>query len=248
MSPGLDVTERDTVPAFGDVSCHDSEMADASMECLQGDVWKFVDDIGMHLVRTYYDQASGFSGSRFDRFAGGGDSLEHRNEFTSEDLVAVTLLEMTVPGDASLALLERDPATFNQLLSDVPVDVDLWDASDQIVGPASSAAILWSRLMDFPGMGWVTTSKLLARKRPRLLPVYDTVVQAALQPESDRFWIPLRNELQDERFRERLREMRDQADVDDRVALLRILDVAIWMRNRRASTCKLEFTPRRPTS
>lgn len=215
------------------------------MDRLQGDVWKFLDEVGVQQVRAYYDPTSGFSGSRFELFAGGGDFIGRHNVFTSDDLVAVTLLEMTVPGNAALALLERDTGGFSELLSAIPVDVDLWDVPDIDIGPDSAAALLWSRLMEFPGMGWVTTSKLLARKRPRLLPVYDTVVKAALQPTSDAFWIPLRGELQDSEIKERLREIRNEAVLDDRVSLLRILDVAIWMRNRKASTCKLAFSPNR---
>jgi hypothetical protein len=220
-------------------------MAERSLDRLQGDVWKFLDEVGIQQVRSYYDPTSGFSGSRFELFAGGGDSIGRHNVFTSDDLVAVTLLEKTVPGNAALALLERDASGFNHLLSAVPVDLDLWDATDVDIGPNSAAAALWSQLMEFPGMGWVTTSKLLARKRPRLLPVYDSVVKAALQPRSEAFWIPLRGELRESEITDRLREIRAEAGVDERVALLRILDVAIWMRNRKASRCKLAFTPNR---
>lgn len=218
------------------------EVPDAGKACLEGEVRKFLDDIGTEHVRTYFDTASGFSGSHFDTLGGGGDAVAHRDTFTAEDLVAVTLLEMTVPGDAALAVLQRQASEFNALLSNIPADVDLWNAPEDVIGPGSAAARLWERLMVFPQMGWVTTSKLLARKRPRLLPVYDTVVKAALQPNRDSFWMPLREELQDARLVNRLKEIRDTAGLDKSVRLLRVLDVAIWTRNRKASTCKLEFT------
>jgi hypothetical protein len=210
--------------------------------CLEGDVWKFLDDVGIEQVRTYFDPISRFSGSEFDTLAGGGDAISHRDIFTAEDLVAVTLLEMTVPGDAALAVLRRHASDFGALLSDIPADVDLWDAPEDVIGPDSAAARLWERLTAFPKMGWVTTSKLLARKRPRLLPVYDAVVKAALQPNIYAFWLPLRQELRDDSLVKRLKEMRDAAGLDERVRLLRVLDVAIWMRNRKASNCKLDFT------
>jgi hypothetical protein len=92
-------------------------------------------------------------------------------------------------------------------------------------------------------MGWVTTHKLMARKRPRLLPVYDTVVKAALQPEGDEFWLPLRTELLDPWLVNRLAAVKDVAGLDEQISLLRVLDVAVWMRNRRASDCRLEFVP-----
>lgn len=77
----------------------------------------------------------------------------------------------------------------------------------------------------------MTAAKLLARKRPHLLPVYDQVVKAALQPRSGRFWEPLWEELQDVRLVDRLEAVRSEAGVDGAVSLLRILDFAIWMRN-----------------
>lgn len=211
-------------------------------DCLQGDVWKFLDDVGVQLVRTYFDADSGFSGHEFETLAGGGDAVGRCNVFTADDLVAVTLLEMTVPGNAALDLLDRRASEFSRVLTSIPVDEDLWNATDELVGPDSAAALLWEQLMSYPGMGWVTTSKLLARKRPRLLPVYDTVVQAALQPSSTSFWLPLRQELQDSSLVTRLEEVRDESGVGEKVSLLRVLDVAVWMRNRRASTCKLPFS------
>lgn len=50
------------------------------------------------------------------------------------------------------------------------------------------------RRRDQPGIGWVTVGKLLARKRPRLLPVHDQVVRCVLgRPES--FWLDLHTAL-----------------------------------------------------
>jgi hypothetical protein len=70
---------------------------------------------------------------------------------------------------------------------------------------------------------------LLARKRPHLLPVYDRVVKAALQPTKRTFWRPLWETLQDRAVTGRLEELRRVLDLD--VSLLRVLDVAVWMRN-----------------
>lgn len=230
-------------PAFWGRSWHTSQMPNSGRhQCLEGDARKFLDEVGIEQVRTYFDPASGFSGSEFDTFAGGGDAVGHKDVFTADDLVAVTLLEMTVPGETALAILHRQTSRFNTLLAEIPADVNLWEAPEDIVGPESAATTLWERLMASPKMGWVTTSKLLARKRPRLLPVYDTVVKAALQPNSHAFWLPLREELQDESLVHRLKEVREAAGLDERIQLLRVLDVAVWMRNCSASRCKLGFS------
>jgi hypothetical protein len=44
-------------------------------------------------------------------------------------------------------------------------------------------------LEDAPDIGWVTAGKLLARKRPKLVPVYDGVVKCALgNPPKNHVW------------------------------------------------------------
>jgi len=72
----------------------------------------------------------------------------------------------------------------------------------------------------------VTAGKLLARKRPRLIPIYDSVVKQAMgEPES--WWRPLRAVLRDAPdVVDRVEDLRPEA-VD--VSTLRLLDVAIWM-------------------
>lgn len=211
---------------------------------LAGDVWPFLDDRGTALVREYFDPCQGFSGAAFDTFAGGGDRDESRDAFDPTDLVAVSLLNVHVPGHAALAILGPCAAELHDLLRQVPCDVDLWDAPAALVEPTSAAGTLWARLEALPGVGWVIAAKLLARKRPRLLPVYDRVVKDALQPESRSFWLPLRQELEDVDLRGRIAEIGHEVGLDHRVPLLRVLDVAVWMRNRPGSDDPLPFTPR----
>jgi hypothetical protein len=70
----------------------------------------------------------------------------------------------------------------------------------------------------------VTAQKLLAHKRPHLLPVYDQVVQDALQPHQDGFWVPLLGVAQGKGHRGPLEELRAGLGRPD-ISLLRILDV-----------------------
>ena len=118
-----------------------------------------------------------------------------------------------------------------RLLHQIPVGVDLWRADEADVGPGSSADELWRALVRLPGINWVTAGKLLARKRPRLIPVYDRVVKAALgRGDADEWWRPLRQALVDDpNVVARLRALRDKAHIGDTVSLLRVLDVCIWM-------------------
>jgi hypothetical protein len=70
--------------------------------------------------------------------------------------------------------------------------VDLWKAPDDMVGPKSHAGQLWSSLAELPWVSPMATGKLLARKRPRLIPVLDRVLKASLErPNEGDWWLAL---------------------------------------------------------
>ena len=69
------------------------------------------------------------------------------------------------------------------MLSDIPSDVPLWEATDEQLAKRSSAWRLWDRLMDIPGVSTARASKLLARKRPHLMPILDSVIIDTLHLE-----------------------------------------------------------------
>ena len=188
-------------------------------------------------VREYYDSATrAFAGRRFEFLGGGGDRSGVANVFTSEDLVAVSMLSINIPGEAAIAILDDPGNELADRLARVPVGIPLWEAEDSIIDDDHSVATeIWHILRDIDGIGWVTANKLLARKRPHLFPVYDRVVKAALRPNQKDLWIPLRNQLlaDDRRLLNRLEEIRSRAGLDVEPPLLRILDVAIWMTSPR---------------
>lgn len=209
------------------------------MDGLQGDIWPFLEaDVAADLVSEYFGTGRhaaappAFSGAYFESFGGGGDAPARRARFDSDDLVAVTFLGVKVPGWAALRILQTDPAMSNGLLGEIPHDVDLWETAVSVFSTDSAAQKLWDLMEGLPGIGWVTVGKLLARKRPRLFPVYDEVVKEALMPNRRGFWLSLREELQDPVLRNRLRDIQEQAGLTHRISLLRVLDVAVWMRNR----------------
>lgn len=75
--------------------------------------------------------------------------------------------------------------------------------------------------------------KLLARKRPHLIPVYDQVIRCLLgRPE--KVWLKQHDQLaaDDGALRQELRSLRSPADVPGHVSLLRVLDVVLWMSHR----------------
>ena len=210
--------------------------------CLEGDPWPFLDDQGLGLVARYFDPTGGFSGGQFERFCGGGDAPECLDAFTPADLLSVTLLEVMVPGLAAISILGELGPHLNGHLGAIPADRDLWDVPLSDVGDDSDADKLWHDLVDrLYGVNWVIAAKLMARKRPRLIPVYDSVVKNALSPGDKNFWLALRCELGDAGLRQRLTEMRSLAGIAEDISLLRVLDAAVWMRNRHDSADPLPF-------
>ncbi|WP_433352554.1 DUF6308 family protein [Micromonospora saelicesensis] len=189
-------------------------------------------------LRRYFGVAgqSPFTGGQFERLGSGGDRPETRNVITAEDLVAVELLSVRVPPRTALDLLQGalGKAVAAQLC-EIPTDVPLGhpEASPYIErgGRADRA---WRLLRDADGIGWVVAGKLLARKRPLLVPVYDEVVACAFRTRRN-FWCWLHGRLseQEAMLDSRLSELREQAGLPKEIiTLLRVLDVAIWMRHR----------------
>ena len=81
------------------------------------------------------------------------------------------------------------------------------------------------------GMGWVTAGKLLARKRPHLIPVYDNVTRCLLDRPSGQVWERFRHELRRDggALTRTLYDLRDKAHLPQTVSALRVLDVLLWM-------------------
>ena len=164
--------------------------------------------------------------------------------------VNVTVSTQALPAAA------HDPVAgrLEQLLRQLPTDVDLWDADDDLLAVAGEA---WEviRTLDEDGHGtadrWVTASKLLARKRPRLVPLYDEKVRrvVALADGTD-WWLSLREALRRDlrgqrgappRPRRRCRE----ASVPGYVSVLRSLDVIIWSLRHGRPACRRREPGRR---
>jgi hypothetical protein len=176
-----------------------------------------------------------YSGSRFEFLAGGGDRPETANRITLDDLVAVTLLSVDVPGDVALQLLEGDLGPdITRHLEQIPTDVSVNDsAAAELFATSSPARVAWSLLEERHGMGWVITNKLLARKRPQLIPVYDGVVQCAYGfPVGLWNWLVMMFAEDGRVLNDRLLAAREAAGVSPEVSALRVLDVIVWMRHR----------------
>ena len=183
---------------------------------------------GKELVRLFLehpdDFGSGFAGLTFDRLA--PNESDHWN---AADLVAVTLLDVRVRPSGVRALLEHQSNDFNEMLSAIRTDIELWsDSTNARADALDKARALYTRLEKLSGVGPVTASKLLARKRPRLVPIRDRVINKRLGLElGDEFWRPLGEVLARNDRVARIRDMLPPGHSE--LSELRALDVALWM-------------------
>ncbi|MEU6809774.1 DUF6308 family protein [Streptomyces sp. NPDC046831] len=186
------------------------------------------------------------SGAHFERLGGGGDAEHVANRFDSTDVVAITTLSVSLDPHGTVALLADCDGHFSRLLTQIPRDAHLENpASDELVTPGGPAWELWERLADgdkYPnkpdGSGPVIAGKLLARKRPHLIPVYDIrVKQLFKRPNVDHsFWAALALALRADggAFRDQLLHLRSKAGIGEDIGVLRVLDVIAWMKGGQA--------------
>ena len=89
---------------------------------------------------------------------------------------------MKVPSEAAAKLFMTDAEHFNSLLRKIPREQDLWQVRRLDVDVGSPADGLHRALRKMlPAVDWVTAGKLIAAKRPRLIPILDSRVQNLLR-------------------------------------------------------------------
>lgn len=157
------------------------------------------------------------------------------HEITAQDVVAVSTLSVTVPPRVAIWLLsDEGRAAVTQLLAAVPDDVDLWDGAD-LIDEGGDLWRLW-RLLEracWPnpipgnGMGPTTISKLLAAKRPHLVPIFDSVVRSLFPPVQD-YWQAFYRATSDPQLRLEL-SIASAPGAPESAGLLRRLDALLWM-------------------
>jgi Family of unknown function (DUF6308) len=201
------------------------------------------EDVATCLMKQYLapDPATGrarYSGAYFERIGGGGDRPEVACQFTAEDLLAVTMLSVRIEGYHALHVLDYQASELNGLLAQIPLGIALQDReAGTLIAQGGPAWRLWAAICDIKPrpeknrIGPVAAGKLLARKRPDLLPVYDSRIKKILKrPRIDnRWWPDLRDQLINDRSLVcELESVRDRADAGH-MSLLRVFDVMCWM-------------------
>jgi hypothetical protein len=154
------------------------------------------------------------------------------DEIITDDLLAVSLLDIIWRPQAIRILLGSHQRQLSDMLAAIPQDTDLWDASSDTIRPIDA---LWDALTAIDGVGAASATKLLARKRPRLCPISDSVVNKAVDVPH-RTWDVLRCLMQDPAARAEVEALRPAAAAG--ASLLRILDVALWVSHSRSGAAQ----------
>ena len=224
---GADVLDSDVLVRCdtGPMICRpQQDRYSSSMSSIGDRIHEYINgDEAIRLLAKYY--GGGYTGSRFDTAV----QLESPdpNRFTAHDIAAVATLSVPLPGSAVAGLFDRE-IELEKLLQEVPIDVDLVDASEADLKDVFSVQ---HELDKIDGIGHVTRSKLLAHKRPRLVPIRDQyVLMALLGVGHGPFTKPLRDALAaDPSIVERLDALRSEAQIAPSVSAIRVLDVVVWM-------------------
>lgn len=193
------------------------------------------DSQALAFLGTYYGKPSGrnsYTGAKFDSWDSTGTRPTDVDRFTADDLVSVSFLSVHVPGEGAIDILRDGAEEINSLLAQVGPDRDL--AYEP--GPIERDWPAWSlntRLRVLYNIGSVIASKLMARKRPRLIPIYDSVVTEVTGTQHLQ-WEPLRLALaaDSQALHHRLLRLRDAAGLPEQVSALRVFDVISWMEGK----------------
>lgn len=191
-------------------------------------------DVGEYFADT---SSSRYTGAWFERLDEGGGGPAARDIITSADVVALSFLSVRVPGMVALKLLVDRRDEISSLLWQIPTGVPLWEVDRRVLAGPGNALFELIRSLDEKhdsGHRWVTAHKLLARKRPELFPIRDSVVGRVVPvADGSSRWLSMRAALQDVTLRDAIERLRHDAGVSPRVTVLRTLDIAIWMHGRR---------------
>lgn len=203
------------------------------------------------LLETYLAR---YTGGRFEVVA----ETTTPNAITARDIVAVSMLSVNVPPRAAAWLLDPAGARVVTALLEQIDPAPIWlQASDVITDPEGPLIRLWALLRapstqlphvaDENEIGPVIAGKLLAAKRPHLVPIYDRVVARALEAPNGRWWECWRASMSDEILRDRIRRVRATVAAAHPLALalsdLRICDIVIWMAEHGAAQGDLSPSP-----
>ncbi len=182
------------------------------------------------IVKDYESYFDSYTGPFFEEFIARSDP----NRFTSEDLGALACLSVELRGEAVVELLIERADELNELLTapGVPdAGADLRTVDPAAIAGGAPLSVLYERLKSIKGISYVRASKLLAAKRPALVPVRDNVV-ADFLGAGEAWWAPYRDLVSESDVADKVYDL--SQDIPERVSLLRRVDIALWMAGKRS--------------
>jgi len=177
---------------------------------------------------TPYCGPGAYGGAHFDQWDSRGTRDANADRFTADDLVAVTFLSVSVSPPAARAILRDRADELAGLLREVGEDRDLADEPERHPDDWAGWRLM-AALRTLPKVGPTTASKLVARKRPRLRPIWDSVVSELTGTEHSQ-WEPVRVALRadDRTLHRRLLRIRTASGLPEQVSVLRVLEAKNW--------------------
>jgi hypothetical protein len=170
-----------------------------------------------------------YRGRMFDVLAAAGPF----DRFTGSDLYACALLSAEIDPKVGVRLLDDEAELCSSLLREIPTDVSLrGERGAAALADGSPASQLYDHLRAMESIGPTRASKLLAVKRPGLIPIRDSFVEQALcAASSERWWAPMVEAWADPALGAAVDDLRARAAtaVPGHVTDVRLLDVATWL-------------------
>lgn len=182
-----------------------------------------------------YSAGGAYTGAYFHELTFAGPSDPDR--FDISDTASLSLLSVSLNGTMTELLTGevKDNATLAMHLSQEP-DRDLASLSSEEVrnleSPDNGLNRAWMQIGKINGIGPTRTSKLLARKRPHLVPIWDSVISRVLGlPSTKHYWSEFHTALTKDgnALDERLGHLAAEGGVAHRYSRLRVLDILAWM-------------------
>lgn len=184
-----------------------------------------------HYFRPLAGKNDGFTGGAWDAFDPSGTRGQSGDVFTSDDVLSLSLLSIQIYGRAAFDILVTRKNELNDKLRALGPDRDfatLPSANGSDFAPVRS---LYRALVDLPEVGEVTATKLIARKRPRMVPIMDSVVKRAIFSDTPFQWESLHKALgaDNRKLHKHLLKLHCAANLSASVSPLRVFDVLAWM-------------------
>lgn len=180
-----------------------------------------------------------YSGRLYDSI-NRGDGASVANAITPDDIVATQLLSIRFLRSAQVELLDSDTQrSITRLLTEIPRDASVETPEGrELLRSSNSLLELWQVVTSIHDILDTKASKLLARKRPHLIPIYDDYVAKAFDRANPStswvrdIWRGTASLFENADVIETLRNLRAAVAGIEHISLLRVLDVVVWMEEK----------------